>query len=83
MTLKKRENLNNSLKGQVMRLLSVGFLHQINSPDPIRGTLGWFKFLPKIHGEIQQNVCSAVYDTQWNGNFVVYLSPRSYTNTFF
>ena len=48
------------------------FWHQIASPGPIRGTLGRFRFLPKIRGYIQHNVSLAVYDTQQNGDLSVF-----------
>jgi len=36
-----------------MRFLSVGFLYQIASPGPIRGTLERFIFLLNIHEDIR------------------------------
>ena len=53
------------------------FFHQIAPPGPIRGTLGWFRFFPKICGDIRQKVVSAVYDTLRNGNTLVYHTPRN------
>ena len=37
------------------------FFHQKAVPGPIKGTLGRFEFLPKIHRDIKQKVGSAVY----------------------
>ena len=41
------------LRESVTRFLSVGFLHQMAPPGPLRGTLGQFSFLPKICEDIQ------------------------------
>ena len=60
-----------------MRFLIVDFFHQKAPPGPLRGTLGRFHFLLKIHRDIEQKVGSAVYDTPRNGNFVVYLTLRN------
>jgi len=43
---------------------------------PIRGTMGRFCFLPKIHRDIWQNVGSAIYDTRRKGDSAVYLTQR-------
>ena len=55
--------LQSLLRDSVTRFLCVGFLHQIAPPGPIRGTLGRFRFFPKVTGDIRQKVGSAVYDT--------------------
>ena len=64
--------------------MSVGFLNQIAPPGPLRGTLGRFHFLPKIHRDIEQKVYdtprdrdSAVYITPRNGDLAVNLTPRN------
>jgi len=61
-------------------LLSVGCLYQKAAPGPIRGTLGRFQFLPKIHRDIGQKIGSAVYDTPQSGDLATQrLSGVSYT----
>ena len=55
----------------VTRFFSVGFFHQIAPPGSIRGTLGGFRFFPKIYRDIQAKVGSAVYDTLWNRDSAV------------
>jgi hypothetical protein len=60
-----------------MRFLSVGFVIKKPAPGPIRGTLGRFCFLLKIHRDIGQKVGSAVYDTPLNGDSAVYLTLRN------
>ena len=47
------------------------FFHQKAPPDPLRGNLGQFHFLLKIHRDIEQKVGSAVYDTPRNGDSAV------------
>ena len=82
------------LRGSVTIFLSVGVFHQLAPPGPNKGTLGRFRFWPKIGVDIRQKVGSAVYDTPrngdsvvyhtpWNGDSAVYLTPHSCTNTSF
>ena len=53
------------------------FLNHKAPPGSLRGTLGRFHFLPKIHRDIEQKVGSGVYDTLRNGDSAVYLTPRN------
>jgi len=55
-----------------MRFLVLDFLLQKAFPSPIRGTLGWFWFLPNIRGDIPQKVGSVVYDSPQNSDSTVY-----------
>ena len=68
-------------KGTVVtRFLSVGFFHQNAPLGPLRGTLGQFHFLPKIHRDIEQKValqCMILIDTLWNGNSAVYVTLQN------
>ena len=48
------------------------FFHQIAPSGSIRGTLGCFRFFPKIRRNIRQKVGPAVYDTLRNGNSGMY-----------
>ena len=59
------------------RDLSVGFFYQKAAPGPIRGTLGQFQFLAKIHRDIGQKAVSAVYDTPRNSDSEVYLTLQN------
>ena len=63
--------------------MCVGFFHQIAPPDPIRDTLGRFRFFLKIRGDIREKVGSAVYDTPRNGISALYLTPRNLPYKFF
>jgi len=54
--------------GQCPKIFESLFFHQKDPPGPLRGTLGQFYFLLKIHRDIEQKVGSAVYDTSGMAN---------------
>jgi len=72
------KNFNLDLKGQCQEIFECWFFHQKAPPCPLRGNLGRYHFLPKIHRDIEQKVGSGVYDTPGtprNGDSTVYLTP--------
>ena len=64
-------------------LVSVGYLHKIASSAPIRGALwDYLDFLLNVRGDIRQNGCLAMYDTPWNVDSEMNLTPPSCTNKY-
>ena len=59
-------------KGQCHQIFCVGFFHQKAAPGPIKGTLGQFKFLAKIHrdngqkvGSVERQLGGVSYKVEW------------------
>ena len=53
-------NIEEKSTPQASKIFECWFFHQIAPSGPLRGTLGRFQFLPKIHGVIKFEIVSEV-----------------------